>query len=111
MTCDMVVADENKVLFKYQDRLLMKDLAYGRIEGKWIDACDALDTLVGVATNPVRRFVTTEDRAVVCLYKYDRKGWSSERKTILDFEAKTTSNYVDGRLSSFWWLEATGSCN
>ena len=60
----------------------------------------------------MRRFVTTQDKAVVCLYKYDTKEWSFDTtKMILDFEAKTWGIYRNGYLYSVRGNTATGSCD
>ncbi len=101
-----------KVLFKYQDRFLMKDLAYGRYEGKWIEACDAYHKITGMVG--VLSF-TIEDSAVVCLHKYDKEEWGYETvKTIIDFEARTWSTYKDGNPASVLLgggYPTSGDCN
>lgn len=111
MTCDLYGIGEHKILFEYQDRLF-GDKVVGRHKGKWIHACDAIDKSVG-QTELSKREVTIEEKALVCLHRYNEKDDFGLETTswVIDFETRTWSRYRDGQLGSSYPAKSNGDCN
>ena len=109
MTCDSFDSDF-RILFKYQDKLIVQDKAYGRLKGSWIKACDAIDELVGQGLK-FERIDTVKDNSVVCLHKYDEEHLPLKTTSwVIDFEAKTWAKYRDGYPYAVRGFQSSGTC-
>ena len=73
--------------FKYDDRLLMKDKAYARVEGKWSNLCESLTKALKYKPNKIRLKSSYGDNAVTCNLEHIPTG--NKYKYIFDFETKT----------------------
>ena len=111
MTCDLYDVGTSRLLFKYQDKLF-SDKAYVRHEGKWMNACDAIDKSVG-QIKYAKREISVKDKALVCLYYYSKNTFNNLETTkwIIDFEAKTWAHYTNESAEPDLGGKNRGECN
>ncbi len=104
--------------FKYAERTLMKDKAYTRVNGRWIDICDGLQTYhqtivdgLGDSGKKVLTECDIQDKSAIVGYEFpngktsDGESFEKAFRWIIDFETKQWSFYFTD--SRYDWSDNT----
>ena len=98
------------VHFKYEDKFLISDNAYARLEGKWVNICVGIEKNIGqITTGKIDTWSTVEDMSATCIYVFPSDSFG-ELKWLIDFETKTWSQYKNGQLFNYLNLPTSGKC-